>query len=171
MRSLVNSSKIGKFNTQTRRKKKFDSSRYRNLDLSQSDGNLPEKAGIIWAMPLGDSQPGDQKFEVGFFLNGLEKMTKSYFVLDYEGEVIQLPASWINGVFANAYQIEAEGMKVTVWINGETQLPVSLTVESPYVDGKRTFVLEAKLEFNQLLDPALFDLNPSDEYKLVNGDN
>ena len=92
-------------------------------------------------------------------------------VLDYEGEVIQLPASWINGVFANAYQIEAEGMKVTVWINGETQLPVSLTVESPYVDGKRTFVLEAKLEFNQLLDPALFDLNPSDEYKLVNGDN
>lgn len=92
-------------------------------------------------------------------------------VLDYEGEVIQLPASWIDGVFANAYQIEAEGMKVTLWINGETQLPVSLIVESPYVDGKRNFVLEATLAFNQVLDPTLFDLHPSDEYKLVNGDN
>ena len=41
--------------------------------LDQYMADLPEYAGIIWAMPTADSIPADLEFEVGAFLNGTEE--------------------------------------------------------------------------------------------------
>ena len=57
--------------------------------LNQYQADLPEYAGIIWAMPTADSIPADLEFEVGAFLNGTEEgsKTKTQIAFMNEGKI------------------------------------------------------------------------------------
>ena len=54
--------------------------------LNQFTGDLPQYAGIIWAMPTADSIPADLEFEVGAFLNGTEEGSQTKTQINFKNE-------------------------------------------------------------------------------------
>ena len=71
------------------------------MELTQYDEDLPENAGIIWALPMAASSPAAQKFEVNVFMQGTEENSKTHHVLNTEGELndhffmIGVTQSWL----------------------------------------------------------------------------
>jgi outer membrane lipoprotein-sorting protein len=133
------------------------------FDISKGQGmTLMPHANI--AFPI--------RFTPNVDVSNLEQDPRSWInkVLEHEGKVTKLQTTQINGIPATGYLVKEAGMTITLWINGATKLPVRITVESPKVGGVRTFVFEANMKFNLALDAALFDLTPSSEYRIMNGD-
>lgn len=133
------------------------------FDISKGQGiTLMPHANI--AMPIS--------FTPNVNMPNLEQDPLSWVnkVLEHKGKIINLQAKRINEIPATGYKIQEAGMTVSLWINSATQLPIRITVESAKLDGVRAFVFEANMEFNQVLDAALFDLTPSSEYRIMSGD-
>lgn len=133
------------------------------FDIEKGQGlTLMPHASV--AMPVAFA-PGDD-------VSNLEQDPLSWVnkVLDQQGKVTELPAKWIDQIFANGYKVRQQGMTITLWVDGATELPVSIKVESQKVDGIQSFIFEANMKFNDLLDPALFDLTPSSEYRMLTED-
>lgn len=91
-------------------------------------------------------------------------------VLNYQGNVKELPAKWTNESFANGYQITDENMLVTLWIDSKTQLPVQVVVKMEALDGSVPFEFAADFKFNTYLENALFDLTPPTDYRIGGAD-
>jgi hypothetical protein len=87
-------------------------------------------------------------------------------ILNYDGEVAIEPAVVINGIETTVFIIEPENMKLTLWVNPLTELPIRIRVETMT---EQSFVFEADVTFNKVIDPVMFDLAPSD-YKTMGTD-
>jgi outer membrane lipoprotein-sorting protein len=87
-------------------------------------------------------------------------------VLHYDGEVVIEPAVVINGIETTVFIIEPENMKLTLWVDPVTELPIRIRVETMT---EQSFVFEADVTFNKVIDPVMFDLAPS-AYKTMGTD-
>lgn len=128
------------------------------LDVSKGKGIVlmpqPKIAVPFSFSPKGG--PADQVDPLDWF----EK------VKQYQGEVTHLPAREIDGEKVTGFEIHPEGMTVTLWVDGHTDLPVQVHV----TNADATFELDANLVFNQVLDDQLFSLAPAPGYTLRSPD-
>ncbi|NVJ59633.1 MAG: transposase [Gammaproteobacteria bacterium] len=74
-------------------------------------------------------------------------------------KVTEIETKEIKGSLAQGFLIEDQGTQIRVWVNSNTQLPVSLNVRLPQQDGQELFELQAELTFNKKIDAELFKLD------------
>jgi outer membrane lipoprotein-sorting protein len=92
-------------------------------------------------------------------------------IMAYQGEVIELPPQYVNGIYAYGYQIEDNLMQITLWVDSETTLPVNIQTVIYNQEGASSFVFDADVEFNQTLDNGLFDMVPPKSYQIMGSED
>ncbi len=88
-------------------------------------------------------------------------------ILNYDGEVKSEPGVVIDGIETTVFTVEPENMRLTLWVDPKTELPIRIKVET--MDGPY-FVFEADVAFNEAIDPEMFDLAPSG-YEIMGADS
>ncbi|WP_100656124.1 LolA family protein [Alteromonas flava] len=121
------------------------------VDTEQGKGSIlfPDRN---MAMPIDFAPASDAKA-------ALEDELFDWYstILNYQGDVNIEPSVLLYGVETTVYVIEPENMRVTLWVDPDTELPIKIRVETQ-VD--QSFIFEADVAFNQTLEASLFDLSP-----------
>jgi outer membrane lipoprotein-sorting protein len=92
-------------------------------------------------------------------------------VKQHQGEVVVLDPQEINGVMTTGYQITDLQMTITLWVDAVSELPVRIHIVMDKVNNQIPFEFVADVTFNTKLKSDLFDLQPSAEYRMMEGED
>ena len=82
---------------------------------------------------------------------------------EFKGEAEVLEPKLIKGNYAQGYEITESGMKITIWADVDTNIPVQFSLESNV--GESLFEMEADISINPLLSKDLFSLQTPGHYQ------